>query len=25
MEITKPKKVDKPWGHELWVYNAEEY
>jgi mannose-6-phosphate isomerase-like protein (cupin superfamily) len=25
MKITKPKKVDKVWGHELWVYNAEEY
>ena len=25
MKITKPKRVDKVWGHELWVYNAEEY
>ena len=25
MKITKPEKVDKVWGHELWVYNDEEY
>ena len=25
MKITKPKKVDKVWGHELWVYNDYEY
>tara|TARA_E500000081_G_scaffold112625_1_gene115110 strand:+ start:197 stop:607 length:411 start_codon:yes stop_codon:yes gene_type:complete len=25
MKITKPKKVDKAWGHELWIYNDEEY
>ena len=25
MKITKPKRVDKVWGHELWVYNDEEY
>ena len=25
MKIEKPKKVDKAWGHELWVYNDEEY
>ncbi len=25
MKITKPKRVDKVWGHELWVYNNEEY
>lgn len=25
MRISKPKKVDKNWGHELWIYNAEEY
>ena len=24
-EINKPFKVDKPWGHELWVHNNEEY
>ncbi len=24
-EINKPFKVDKPWGHELWIYNNEEY
>ena len=25
MKITKPKKVDKVWGYELWVHNDEEY
>ena len=25
MKITKPKRVDKVWGYELWVYNNEEY
>ena len=25
MKIEKPKKVDKVWGHELWIYNDEEY
>jgi len=25
MEITKPKRVDKKWGYELWVHNDEEY
>ncbi len=25
MKIEKPKKVEKVWGHELWIYNAEEY
>ena len=25
MKITKPKRVDKVWGHELWVYNDDEY
>ena len=25
MKIDKPKKVDKVWGHELWIYNDEEY
>ena len=25
MKVTKPKRVDKVWGHELWVYNNEEY
>ena len=25
MKIEKPKKVDKAWGHELWIYNDEEY
>ena len=25
MKITKQNKVDKVWGHELWVYNDEEY
>ena len=25
MKITKPKRVDKVWGHELWIYNNEEY
>lgn len=25
MKINKPKKVEKLWGHELWIYNDEEY
>ena len=25
MKITKPKRVDKVWGYELWVYNDYEY
>lgn len=25
MKIIKPKRVDKLWGHELWVHNDEEY
>jgi len=25
MEITKPKKVEKDWGYELWIHNDEEY
>ena len=25
MKIEKPKRVDKVWGYELWIYNDEEY
>jgi mannose-6-phosphate isomerase-like protein (cupin superfamily) len=25
VEIIKPKKVDKPWGYELWIHNDEQY
>lgn len=25
MKINKPKKVEKLWGHELWIYNDVEY
>jgi len=25
MKKRRPKRVDKPWGHELWIHNSPEY
>lgn len=25
VDIKPPKKVDKPWGYELWIHNDEDY
>lgn len=25
IDITKPKKVEKQWGHELWIHNDSQY